>query len=126
MNIKYTQMLIGSNKEWPCESSLVDFLLRMPDLGFTIKYAKVIPPLYILNEFLCKGEGDYGMSGSFTWSPIKLNEREYRSLVDDLKKILGDDIIILDSGKRISLNKWMGVSLSFYSKNRKNIRANKA
>lgn len=119
MSIEYTQILIGSNKGVVCNSSLANFLLKMPGLGITIKYAKVIPPIYIINEFLCKGENNSGMSGVFFWTPQRIDEREYRSLVDDLKRIIGNDAIILDSGKRISLSRWLSMARDYYDNNTK-------
>ena len=41
----------------------------------------IFPPLHILNQILCRGGGDGGMSPGASWQPFALSESEYAALL---------------------------------------------
>ena len=62
----------------PVQGNLISLLL---DLPYFIM-AKVVPPRLVINEILCQGVHDAGMSGGCQWTSFELSNEEYQAVVE--------------------------------------------
>ena len=81
--IKYKILPPVGSYEPEVEGTLVDLI---QDLPYLLVW-NVIPPLGVINEILISGIYDKGMSGGCEWTPFKITQSEYESLVDELLKL---------------------------------------
>lgn len=115
MQIEYTYSHINDPDGSVCKSGLDDFILRLPNVGMTIRKSKVIPPFEVVNELLNLGKCDAGMSGVFEWKPVQLEIGEYEILKECFRTQLGEEAANLNAGK-VTLKKWVSLARSHYVK----------
>lgn len=60
--------------------SVADLLRRYPYL----LTGGLVPPIGVVNEVLCSGGFDAGLSGAARWEPLELSTEEYEAVVEDL------------------------------------------
>ena len=95
--------------------AISDFLLRNPSYGILIKRTTVFPSVEALNDFLCSGKADAGMSGMFEWDPIKLTNDEYDKVKLEIENVLSIKYSneFVDNG---TMESWFSLAM----KNKKN------
>ncbi|HYY72881.1 MAG TPA: hypothetical protein VE778_04750 [Candidatus Bathyarchaeia archaeon] len=68
---------------FPTEGTIADLLFDIP----YFLLARIIPPIYVVNEVLQKGVSDAGMSGGCKWKPLQLDAESYATLATYLREM---------------------------------------